>query len=95
MDALAKADIFFFITSIAVGLFTVAGIIIAVFIIKVLRDLRGILRDVKHQTRQVSEDIDMVRQYMRSKKNKFWHRIQKILQALVERKSRTSSKEKL
>jgi uncharacterized protein YoxC len=95
MDTLAKADVFFFITSIAVGLFTVAGIIIAIFVIKVLRDLRVILQDVKHQTRQVSEDIDMVRQYLKSKKTRFWQRVQKLLQALMTRKSRVTQKEKL
>lgn len=53
MDNLIHADIFFFLTSIAVAVFTIAFAIIAVLLIKTLSDLRALVSRVRRDTDRV------------------------------------------
>lgn len=51
MDTLMKADIFFFVTTIAVAAFCIAGLI-------ALACLIGILRDIKRATRKLEGELE-------------------------------------
>ena len=58
MDTLAKADIFFFVTTIAVILLTTGFIVVLVYLIKILRDLRGLVSEMHDKADEVMEDIE-------------------------------------
>jgi len=65
MDTLVHADIFFFITSIAI---TVGGILIAIILIYailIFRDLRSISGQVKRETDLIAMDIDQAREHIK------------------------------
>ena len=62
MDSLAKSEIFFFITSIAVVLFTIVGVVIAVYLIKIARSVSAIAERTEQQVDKISNDIDTVRE---------------------------------
>ena len=62
MDTLAKSDIFFFITSIAVVLFTIVGVIVAIYVVKIARNISEISERANEQTKKISDDIDALRE---------------------------------
>ncbi len=62
MDTLAKSEIFFFITSIAVVLFTIVGVVIAFYLIKISRNISEITERAKDQAGKISNDIDALRE---------------------------------
>lgn len=61
MDALAKSDIFFFITSIAVIVIGITLTVLFLYTIKVVRDVKDISARAKRQAELISEDIDRLR----------------------------------
>jgi hypothetical protein len=61
MDTVAKADIFFFVTTIFVGILAVAAIVVAVYVVKILRDLKDISTIVKSETEQIATDVEHLR----------------------------------
>jgi len=65
MDTLAKSDIFFFITSIAVIILTILGAIALVYAIKLLRDAKAVMAEVKRQSEVIISDIDDARAYVK------------------------------
>lgn len=66
MDTLIHADIFFFITSIAVGVITFLAIIVLGYIIFILHDFKQITKLVKTQIGFFEEDLNDIRKYIRS-----------------------------
>jgi hypothetical protein len=64
MDSLAKSDIFFFITTIAVVILTILASIALVYAIKFLRDLRVMGREVKRQWEIIEADIEEARHFV-------------------------------
>lgn len=65
MDTLIKADVFFFITTIAVVLLAILFIIVLIYIIRILNDMKYISRRLKKESDLVSEDIAELRAQMR------------------------------
>lgn len=63
MEEVLKANVFFFITGIAVILFTLLLSIAVYHIIKALRTLRRILDRVEEGTEVIAEDLEHVRNY--------------------------------
>lgn len=61
METFIHADIFFFITSIAVILLTAALVALLIYLIRILRDLKKISAKVKDETELVAGDIDDLR----------------------------------
>ena len=73
METFIKADIFFFITTIAV---VVAGTFLAVIflhIIGILRDLKNISNRARHEGELISQDIDDLRRKIREDGTKIRH----------------------
>lgn len=60
MDTLIHADIFFFLTSIAVAVFAVALAIIAVLVIKTLADVRALVSRVRRDADRVLDVAETV-----------------------------------
>ncbi len=60
MEAVVKADIFFFVTTIAVVMFTIFGIIIGVYVIRILREVEHMARVAREEVDSVVEDIQEI-----------------------------------
>ena len=58
MDSLIKADIFFFVSTIAVGLTTVLVLVCLFYIIGALKNFRDISREIKHTVERTGEHVD-------------------------------------
>jgi len=56
------ADIFFFITTIAVVIFTALMIIVGVYVIITLRDVRDLVKVVKDEAIHLVEDVEDFRE---------------------------------
>ena len=67
METLAKSDVFFLITTIAVVLVTLVIVVAAVYIVKILNDIKYIAGRVKNESDNLSEDISDLRNHFKSK----------------------------
>jgi len=71
MDTLVHADIFFFITSIAV---VIGGLLIAIILIYgilIFRDLLAISNEVKREAELIGMDIDQAREHIKKQGAKY------------------------
>jgi hypothetical protein len=66
METLAKADIFFVVTTAAIVFGAIALVIIAAYVVRILRDVKRISRVVKDETEGIAGDIDDLRLKFRS-----------------------------
>jgi len=66
MQELMKADIFFFVTSLAVILLTVGLIIALYYIVRILRNVRDISERVDEGTKALAEDLTVVRSNLKT-----------------------------
>jgi hypothetical protein len=67
MDSVLTSDIFFFITSIAVAIVTTLIVILLVSIIRLVRNISGIVERVREGTDALSEDMGAVRSKLKEK----------------------------
>lgn len=49
IENILESEIFFFVTTIAVVVVAFTGVIAGIYIIKILRDLRFIIKDIKYK----------------------------------------------
>ena len=61
METLIHADIFFLISTIILVIFGILGIIISIYITKIIIDIREISRIARNETSDISGDIHMIR----------------------------------
>lgn len=61
MTEFMKADIFFFITTVAVVVLTAVAVVFMVYLIGVMRNVRDISGLVKVQSKEISGDISELR----------------------------------
>ncbi len=66
-NTLLKADIFFFVTTIAVVILTIILSIIMAYMISILRYIRHISEIAKDQAEELSDDIDDLRTEIKTK----------------------------
>ena len=66
METLAKADIFFVVTTVAIVFGALALIIIAAYFVRILRDVKRISRVVKDETEGIADDIGDLRLKVRT-----------------------------
>ena len=62
MDTLIHADIFFFITTIAVMFFTIGFIIFTVYFTRILNDLKHISEKMRVEGDKIIEDVGVLRE---------------------------------
>ena len=67
MDTLIHADIFFFVTTIAVIVVTIAFTVALVYLIKVLMDIKEISEQVRQETVLFREDLQGLRSEIKQK----------------------------
>lgn len=73
MDTLIHADIFFFITTIAVVVIALLLIIALVYVIKLLSEIKGIAEQVREETVLFREDIHGLRDSVKREGFKLKH----------------------
>jgi hypothetical protein len=61
MDTLIKADIFFFITTIAIALLSVLAVVLLIYSIRIVRDVKYVSAKMKEETELIAMDIDAAR----------------------------------
>lgn len=66
MESIIKADIFFFITGIAIVVFTIGMIIAMVYIICILNDMKRISKTILKESDKFAGDIDSLRETIKS-----------------------------
>jgi formate-dependent nitrite reductase membrane component NrfD len=59
MNPLIQANIFFFITSIAVILITVLVVVLLIYFVLIVKDFRGVSKKIKEETELIAMDIDI------------------------------------
>lgn len=62
METLIHADIFFFITSIAIVFFTIGFIIFTVYFVRILDDLKHISQKMRTEGDKIIEDVETLRE---------------------------------
>jgi len=61
MDSVLKSDIFFFITSVVVLAIGIGAVIAFFYLINILRDVKDVSKTVKKETREIADDISIMR----------------------------------
>ncbi len=70
MESLIKADIFFFVTTIAIACVSTVLIVISVYIVKILREVFKIAEKAKMETDNIVSDIRDLRETIREEGSK-------------------------
>jgi hypothetical protein len=65
METILKADVFFFITSVAVVLITIFAIIALAYCIRILHDISRVTRVIREQSEMAAKDITFLRSQVR------------------------------
>lgn len=73
MDPFYKQDIFFFITTIAVVLLSLILIVVGIFVIKILNDIRYISKKARAEADLISDDLRDLRQEVKMEGFKIKH----------------------
>jgi Na+-transporting NADH:ubiquinone oxidoreductase subunit NqrC len=62
MQTLIHADIFFFVTTIAVILVAFVAVIILIYIVIILKDIRELSRTIKKEGEEIIQDVHIFRE---------------------------------
>ena len=62
MQTLIHADIFFFVTTIAVVMVTLVSVIVIIYIVIILKDVRELSRTIKKEGEEIIEDVHVFRE---------------------------------
>ena len=60
MSGILQSNIFFFITSIFVGLLAIGAVVVIFYLVRILRDLRAISKMAKDESAKVVGEMDTV-----------------------------------
>ena len=66
MNDFLKQDLFFFVTTVAVVMFAVLGSIAMIYIIQIVKNINYIAKRARQQTDLISEDLDSLRDRVRT-----------------------------
>lgn len=89
MTEVLHANIFFFITSVAVVLFTLLLCVLLYHVIKIVRSVRRIVERVEHGSEVIAEDMAHLRTYVAE-----GSLISSILGIFMKTRTRTTKKKK-
>jgi signal transduction histidine kinase len=101
MESFVQADIFFLVTTIAVIILTACVIVIFVYAIKIIRDVRYISKKVKEESDKIITDVQDIRETIKTnitdrikeKSSTVIDIVMGGLKLLAGRKSRSKKKE--
>lgn len=89
METIAKADIFFFITSVAVILLALLGAAALVYAIRILRSIRKIADLAQHEAQNLSQDIQDLRDEVKKEGGRLGGAIKAFARMLLGKKNRS------
>ena len=67
MQGLLKSDIFFVVTTFAVGLVSAALVVALIYIIRILKDMKILSRKIKNEGEKVLEDVATFREDVKNR----------------------------
>lgn len=91
-NSLIQANIFFFITSVAVVLVTLLVIVLLMYLVLILKDFRGVSRKVKEETDLIALDINEARAHIRKEGGDLKSTFDFFKNLLPQKKKRTAKK---
>ena len=86
MNTLIKADIFFFITTIAIVLLTVVAIVVAIYVVRILRDIKNLSEKVKIEGGEIIDDVKSARKNIKQEGSGIWLIIKRFLRVKKSKK---------
>jgi len=86
MNTLIKADIFFFITTIAIVLLTVVAIVVAIYVVRILRDIKNLSEKVKIEGGEIIDDVASARENIKKESSGIWLIIKRFLRVKKSKK---------
>jgi cell division protein FtsX len=95
MDTLIHADIFFFVTTIAVVVVTLLLAIVLIYLIKVLNRIKDIAEQVREETILFREDIHELRDSVKNetfKLKNLFSIVQRFIPFMSKQKEKSNSK---
>lgn len=87
-ETLIHADIFFFISTIALVLVSTGIVIVLIYIIKILRNIRDISDRVKEESTEIMADVKILRKNLRDEGLKWKHVIDLVRNFFVRKGSK-------
>jgi hypothetical protein len=95
-ENLIHADIFFFITSIAVIVVGISLTIVLVYLIRILHNIDSLTKKVEHETGELLSDVRLLRHEIKSEGFKLKHLFSFILGFITKatRKAKSVKKDK-
>ncbi len=94
MEQLIHADIFFFVSTIALVCITAGVVVVLVYAIRILRDVRDITRRIGKESEAIAHDIEMLRIKVKEKGSAFFHLVSLFLPSVAKRRARAGRKKK-
>ena len=88
MEEIVKADIFFFISSIFVVIISVVLLAALYYLIRILRDVKEISKNVNNESQLIIKDIGNVRKRIKNKGHQVASFISKIVSSNSKKKRR-------
>lgn len=67
MESIAKSDMFFFVTTIAVIVLTLVLVIALAYVIRIASDIKYIAHRAKQETDEIADDLKSARETLKSK----------------------------
>lgn len=71
MEAVAKSEIFFFITTVCIILVTLVILVSGVYLVKIVADVKSITKRLKEETAEVMDDLKSARESLKEKGRSF------------------------
>ena len=88
MNTLLHADIFFFITAIAIVVITIVLCITGCYIILILRDARYVSQKLRHAVDELGEDFEILRDQVSQEGHKAKHLVKFFLNRLLGKRKK-------
>ncbi len=86
MEAIAKSDLFFFVTTIAVVIVTIVLIIALIYLVRILRDANRLSSRAREEGEALLGDISSAREKVKSEGVRFWDIVIALLKKSLKRK---------
>ena len=94
MIELAKSDIFFLITAGAVILITVVVLVALYYIVRILRGIENITETVKGETKNIVEDVALVRKIVEKGGGKVGEKVKNVISKVASLEEEPPKKKK-
>lgn len=92
METIIQADIFFFISSVAVIVFSICAIIIMIYVTRILRDMKHISKKVSEEGDKIIEDVEYLRETAKTEGMKMKNVADFFINLFIRRQKKTKAR---